>query len=50
LCGATDSFLDEVITDDRGGRIFVCSDTDYCETRRASPKGRGSEPSTRARP
>ncbi len=33
LCGATDSFLDEVITDDRGGRMFVCSDTDYCRTR-----------------
>jgi hypothetical protein len=30
LCGAEDSFLDEVITDDRGGRMFVCSDTDYC--------------------
>jgi alpha-D-ribose 1-methylphosphonate 5-phosphate C-P lyase len=35
LCGAEDSYLDEVITDDRGGRIFVCSDTDYCESRRA---------------
>jgi alpha-D-ribose 1-methylphosphonate 5-phosphate C-P lyase len=35
LCGATDSFLDEVVTDDRGGRMFVCSDTDYCEGRRA---------------
>ena len=34
LCGAADSYLDEVITDDRGGRMFVCSDTDYCETRR----------------
>jgi alpha-D-ribose 1-methylphosphonate 5-phosphate C-P lyase len=34
LCGADDSFLDEVITDDRGGRMFVCSDTDYCEARR----------------
>lgn len=32
LCGSKDSFLDEVITDDRGGRIFVCSDSDYCET------------------
>ena len=31
LCGSTDSFLDEVVTDDRGGRMFVCSDTDYCE-------------------
>ncbi|SHM20746.1 alpha-D-ribose 1-methylphosphonate 5-phosphate C-P-lyase PhnJ [Vreelandella subglaciescola] len=33
LCGATDSYLDEVITDDRGGRMFVCSDTDYCQDR-----------------
>jgi alpha-D-ribose 1-methylphosphonate 5-phosphate C-P lyase len=33
LCGASDTFLDEVITDDRGGRMFVCSDTDYCEGR-----------------
>jgi alpha-D-ribose 1-methylphosphonate 5-phosphate C-P lyase len=33
ICGATDSFLDEVITDDEGGRMFVCSDTDYCRTR-----------------
>jgi alpha-D-ribose 1-methylphosphonate 5-phosphate C-P lyase len=30
LCGAEDTYLDEVITDDRGGRIFVCSDTDHC--------------------
>jgi len=36
LCGSEASFLDEVITDDRGGRMFVCSDTDYCERRRAS--------------
>ncbi len=35
LCGAPDSFLDEIIVDDRGGRMFVCSDTDYCEHRRA---------------
>jgi alpha-D-ribose 1-methylphosphonate 5-phosphate C-P lyase len=34
LCGAADSYLDEVITDDRGGRMFVCSDSDYCERRR----------------
>jgi len=37
LCGATDSFLDEVITDDTGTRIFVCSDSDYCESRRVVP-------------
>jgi len=36
LCGAADSYLDEVITDDRGTRMFVCSDSDYCETRRAA--------------
>src|ERR1700754_1609778 len=34
LCVAADSYLDEVITDDRGGRMFVCSDTDYCKERR----------------
>lgn len=34
LCGAEDSFLDEVVTDDAGGRMFVCSDSDYCKTRR----------------
>lgn len=35
LCAAAASFLDEVITDDRGGRMHVCSDTDYCTQRRA---------------
>ncbi len=34
LCGSGDSYLDEVIMDDQGGRMFVCSDTDYCGTRR----------------
>ena len=34
LCGAGASYLDEVLTDDRGGRMFVCSDTDYCGERR----------------
>lgn len=34
LCGATDTFLDEVIIDDQGGRLFVCSDSDYCQERR----------------
>lgn len=36
LCGSDESFLDEVITDDRGGRMFLCSDTDYCRQRRDS--------------
>jgi len=35
LCGAQGVYLDEVILDDRGGRMFVCSDTDFCEERRA---------------
>jgi alpha-D-ribose 1-methylphosphonate 5-phosphate C-P lyase len=35
LCGADDSFLDEVILDDRGGHMFVCSDSDHCQRRRA---------------
>jgi len=35
LCGAEDAYLDEVVLDDRGGRMFVCSDTDFCEGRRA---------------
>ena len=34
LCGASESYLDEVVTDDRGTRMFVCSDTDFCEGRR----------------
>ncbi|AVT79581.1 alpha-D-ribose 1-methylphosphonate 5-phosphate C-P-lyase PhnJ [Rhodopseudomonas palustris] len=35
LCGADDSYLDEIVTDNAGTRMFVCSDTDYCEGRRA---------------
>lgn len=35
FCDAEGVYLDEVVTDDNGGRMFVCSDTDYCETRRA---------------
>jgi alpha-D-ribose 1-methylphosphonate 5-phosphate C-P lyase len=35
LCGARGVYLDEVVLDDRGGSMFVCSDTDYCEDRQA---------------
>ena len=35
LCGARNVYLDEVILNDKGGRMFVCSDTDNCEKRRA---------------
>ena len=30
LCNSDDSFLDEVIIDDAGNRMFVCSDSYYC--------------------
>jgi alpha-D-ribose 1-methylphosphonate 5-phosphate C-P lyase len=36
LCGSRESYLDEVVTDDRGGRMFLCSDTDYCGERQAA--------------
>jgi len=35
LCAAENVYLDEVILDDHGGHMFVCSDTDHCEKRRA---------------
>lgn len=36
LCGARNVYLDEVILDDKGERMFVCSDTDHCEKRQAA--------------
>lgn len=42
LCGADNSYLDEVIVDDQGGRIFVCSDTDFCASRQQEKKGSAS--------
>jgi alpha-D-ribose 1-methylphosphonate 5-phosphate C-P lyase len=33
-CGATDSFLDEVIDNSQGLRNFFCSDSGYCDKRR----------------
>ncbi|MBI1384480.1 MAG: carbon-phosphorus lyase [Rhizobiales bacterium] len=36
LCGAREVYFDEVILDDRGGRMFTCSDSDFCEQRRAA--------------
>jgi alpha-D-ribose 1-methylphosphonate 5-phosphate C-P lyase len=33
LCGATDTFLDELIVDDAGTRQHMCSDSDHCQTR-----------------
>jgi alpha-D-ribose 1-methylphosphonate 5-phosphate C-P lyase len=43
LCGATDSFLDEIILDDLGSRLFACSDSDYCGSTSA---GASNSPST----
>ena len=34
LCGSRDSFLDEIVMDDQGTRMFVCSDTDFCAGKR----------------
>lgn len=42
LCGAVDSFLDEMIVDDQGKRVFVCSDSNYCERRRGAADGEGA--------
>lgn len=36
LCGAEDSYLDEIILDNAGNRMFVCSDSDYCQKRLAA--------------
>ncbi|QYK40622.1 MAG: alpha-D-ribose 1-methylphosphonate 5-phosphate C-P-lyase PhnJ [Paracoccaceae bacterium] len=43
LCGCGTSYLDEVIVDDAGGRMFVCSDTDWCAGRRAAGFGPGPQ-------
>ena len=32
FCGSQESFLDEIIVDDQGNRMYVCSDTDYCRS------------------
>lgn len=54
ICGSVGVYMDEVITDDRGGSIFVCSDTDHCErtaaARQADPSAvRPSDPAAALR-
>ena len=39
ICGATDTYLDEIVMDDAGTRMFVCSDTDNCARRVAGQGG-----------
>jgi len=43
ICGSEDSFLDEVVIDDKGGRMFICSDTDYCRHRSGTETLVGSD-------
>jgi alpha-D-ribose 1-methylphosphonate 5-phosphate C-P lyase len=51
LCDAENSYLDEIVTDDKGGRMFVCSDTDFCEGRQtAGHHGRLSAAPYKERP
>lgn len=38
ICGSATSFLDEIIIDDAGNRMMVCSDTDHCNEQRAAVK------------
>ncbi len=35
LCGADNVFLDEIVLDDEGSRLFACSDSHFCSQRRA---------------
>ncbi len=42
ICGATDTYLDEIIADDAGTRLYVCSDTDHCAQRIAAQQEQSS--------
>ena len=33
ICGATGVYQDEILLDDAGGKMFVCSDSDFCASR-----------------
>jgi alpha-D-ribose 1-methylphosphonate 5-phosphate C-P lyase len=43
ICGSTGVYLDEIITDDAGGVMYACSDTDHCERTAAAAPGRIDE-------
>jgi alpha-D-ribose 1-methylphosphonate 5-phosphate C-P lyase len=36
FCGSKDSYLDEVVLDNQGNRMWICSDTDYCNQHQSS--------------
>jgi alpha-D-ribose 1-methylphosphonate 5-phosphate C-P lyase len=38
LCGSVGVYMDEVLMDDKGAVVFVCSDTDYCESQRGGKR------------
>jgi alpha-D-ribose 1-methylphosphonate 5-phosphate C-P lyase len=45
-CGSPDSYLNAVAVDDGGGRMLVCSDTDYCNGRLADMAAHPERPNT----
>ena len=47
-CGSDTSYLDEVVVDDEGSRLFVCSDSDYCSKRQERGHRGSGEPVKRA--
>jgi alpha-D-ribose 1-methylphosphonate 5-phosphate C-P lyase len=49
ICGSRESYLDEIITDDRGTRLFICSDTDYCRERMEGKNLAGVPPESSGR-
>ena len=48
ICGSKESFLDEMIVDDKGKRMFVCSDSDYCRQQTERREADGAESAARA--
>lgn len=42
-CGSAGTFLDEVIDDESGRRIYTCSDTSFCDKRKAANPNPQSE-------
>lgn len=40
FCGSTQSYLDEIVINDRGDRMWICSDTDFCNCRQLDRNGR----------
>jgi len=39
ICSSSDTFLDEIIVDDQGARLHVCSDSDFCHSRQSPSTG-----------